>query len=487
MSEVGDEARFRFLVEHAPDGVVILVAGRIVFINPVAIRLLGADPDRVLGTSILEYLPPEDARLTMERIGQMMRTGQDLPPNEYRVKADPKRVVEIKSTPCMWGTDRAVIAYARDVSERKAMQEKLVAADRFAALGKLAASVAHEINNPLTYAHANLEMIELRLHGLGIATLDPMITDAKHGLDRIATVTKDLRVFARTDTTPAGPVDLVAAIEQSLRMVDNELRHRAKCTRRFATNLPMVHGSSARLEQVFVNLFINAIHALGNPATDEIAIELEADDAHVVARVIDSGCGIPDDTLDKIFEPFYTTKPSGLGMGLGLAVCKNLVESDGGSIRIASGPTGTTVTVELPRAAEAAKPLEPSAEVPAAGRRRVLIVDDEPFIRDTLCVLLSAYHEVVSADGGAAALAALATDRFDVIISDVMMPGMNGLELYRRIAREHAGVERSVIFVTGGMYAPDLVAFLEETRSKCLAKPFKLEQLLGAIDEIRSP
>jgi len=488
MSDEESEERFRFLVEHAPDGVVILVGGVISYINPRAIELLGADPATVLGSSILTYLPPEDARATMQRIGAMFQTGKDMPPNDYRVLADDKRVVEIKSKLCDWDGQRGVIAYARDVTERKLMQDKLVAADRFTALGKLAAGVAHEINNPLTYAQASLELIGRRLRELAITELADELADAHHGLDRIAAVTKDLRTFARPDSTPASAVELFAAIEQSLRMVDNELRHRARLVRRYAGGVPRVLGTATRLEQVFVNLLINAVHSLTRPETDQIVVATRVDGERVVVEITDTGTGIPEDVIGRVFDPFFTTKAVGVGMGLGLSVCKNLIERDGGDIAIASSPTGTTVTLRLPIAPlDAPRTMESTplaAPVDGDPRRRVLIVDDEPFIRETLAVLLSSHHDVTTADGGPSALVELGTGKIDVVLCDVMMPGMNGVELYRRTAAEHAGLERRFVFVTGGAFAPDLVAFLGEAGNPCLAKPFKLDQILAAIREV---
>lgn len=483
-----DEQRFRFLVENAPDGVVILVGGNIAYINPRAVELLGADPATVLGSSILAYLPPEDARLTMQRIGAMFQTGVDMPPNDYRVLADPKRIVEIKSKLCEWDGRRAVIAYARDVTDRKLMQDKLVAADRFTALGRLAAGVAHEINNPLTYAQASLELIGRRLRELKITELDDMLSDAHHGIDRIAAVTKDLRTFARPDSTPASAVDLSSAIEQALRMVDNELRHRARLVRRYAGGVPRVLGTATRLEQVFVNLLLNAVQSLANPETDQIVVATRVEGDRVVVEVTDSGTGIPDDVIGRVFEPFFTTKSGRVGMGLGLSICKTLIEGDGGEIAIASSSRGTTVSLRLPIAPRDAAPTSESPRLAGASggdvRRRVLIVDDEPFIRETLAVLLSTDHDVRTADGGAMALVELGTGTTDVVLCDVMMPGMSGVELYRRIAAEHPGLERRFVFVTGGALQPELVAFLNKVGNPCLSKPFKLDQVLAAIREV---
>ncbi len=481
------EERFRFLVENAPDGVVILVDGKIVFINPSGTRLLGAPPATVLGTSVLAYLPPADAQATMQRIGEMFRSGKDMPSSEYGVLADPKRTVEIKSMLCEWEGRRAVIAFARDVTERKALHEKLVAADRFAALGKLAAGVAHEINNPLAYAQLGIELVGRRLAKLGLdetvlGELRGHLHEATHGLERIAAVTADLRTFARLDDTPPGAVDLVAVVEQSLRMVENELRHRARLVRELADVAPVV-GNASRLEQVFVNLLLNAVHALRTPATDVVTVTIDQVGEHVRVTIADTGHGIAPSVIDRVFDPFFTTKEIGDGMGLGLSVCKNIVEALRGTIALESSPRGTTVVVSLPtftRTIAIPRTLTPPAAA-TTSRRRILVVDDEPFVRETLTVLLATYHDVEAVDGGPAALARLAAEAFDIILCDVMMPIMNGMEVHRAVAAKFPGLERRIIFVTGGAFAPELITFLNTPGVRCLAKPFRLDQILAAV------
>jgi PAS domain S-box-containing protein len=489
---VHDDAGFRYAVEHAPDGVAIVQRGLIVFINAVGARLLGTDRVAAIGKPIGGFLPPRDAALTAQRIAEMIRTGTEMPPNEYGVLADPDRTVEIKSITCEWQGGPAVLAFARDVTERNAIRHKLIAVDRLTALGKLAAGVAHEINNPLAYVQLSLELMRRQLAELELPAgvggeLVEILGEAEHGVSRVAAITTDLRAFARADHAQAGPVDVAAAIEQSLRMVDNDLRHRARLLRAFADVAP-VTGNPSRLEQVFVNLIVNAIHSLRDPARDEIHIAIRPAGTSDVAIVIrDTGCGIPAAIRERIFEQFFTTKPAGEGMGLGLSVCKMIVESFGGRIAVDSVEgTGTTVTVTLPAHQRQVAAIHP-APVPALGRQRILIVDDEPFVRDSLSELLSPDHDVATAAGGELALGRLAGEPFDVVVCDVMMPGMTGVELYRQIATSFPELEPRVMFITGGTLSPELGSFLESVGDRCLPKPFKLEQLVAAIARVTSP
>ncbi|HET9992224.1 MAG TPA: PAS domain S-box protein [Kofleriaceae bacterium] len=486
------ETRFRFLVEAAPDGVVILVRGAIVFINPRAAALLGTGtPEAALGQPIASLLPPEDARLTGERIAEMFRTGVEMPPNEYRTLHDPNRVVEIKSIRCDWEGQPAVLAFARDVTERREIQRRMVEADRLAALGTLAAGVAHEINNPLTYTQLSAQRIDGLLANPEIpataaAAIRVQLREIDHGIARVASITQGLRLFARGDDAPPSAVDLTAVVEHALQMVDHDLRHHTRLVRRFEPVSP-VRGNASQLEQVIVNLLLNASHARTPGADHAIEVKIAPRGTDLVALAIaDNGHGIPEAIRGRIFDPFFTTRPIGEGMGLGLSVCKTIVEAIGGSIEVDSAAgRGTTMTVVLrvdrgSVAAQAGARRE-SGERP---RARVLIVDDERFVRDALARLLSGIHDVSVAASGEAALALIAGDTFDAIICDVLMPGMDGRELSNRIAVAHPGLERRIVFMSGGTFTAELDAFLAGVG--CLDKPFKLDDVLLAIETKRS-
>ncbi|HZJ68337.1 MAG TPA: PAS domain S-box protein [Kofleriaceae bacterium] len=489
------EARFRFLVESAPDGVVILKRGLIAFMNPKAGRLLGVAPDEALGRPIASFLPPEDARRTGERIMAMLTKGVEFPPSEYNVLADRTRIVEIKSVVCEWEGSPAVIAFARDVTERKAIQRRLVESDRLAALGTLAAGVAHEINNPLTYAQLSAQHVSRLLERAGVADemlslLRGYLEDIDHGISRIASITQSLRSFVKDDAESPGPVDLEEVVRRALKMVDNDLRHAARLMTEIAP-MPPALGNAARLEQVFINVLINAIKALPPDPVEphEIHVVTEHTGDRVTVTIRDTGCGIPEALRGRIFEPFFTTRDVGHGMGLGLSVSKTIVEKLGGDIEVDSiENVGTTVRVHVPtyqaevhatQGADGA-PVVP-ALTPAAGpRRRVLVVDDERLICDAIERELADNHDVAVATTGTDALALVATKKFDLILCDVMMPGMDGHELYRRIAAQYPGVERRFVFMTGAL-APNVAKALDGLPNPWLAKPFEIEDVLALI------
>ena len=472
------EGRFRTLIAQAPDGVVILQDGVIVFANDQAARLLGVGAAGVIGVRIATLMPPTDAARAFERIRAMMR---DFPPSEYGTLADPHRVVEIKSIPYEWEGKPAVLAFARDVSERARLRHELVRADRLAAVGTMAAAVAHEINNPLTYATLSLDLLEQRLSKSGPdAALAEHIRNARDGIGRVATIVRDLSLYARDRARVSGRVIVADAIDRALKLVDHDLRHRARIDRKLAA-VPPIDGDASRLEQVLVNLFVNAAQALTRTAAqDVVTIETSVDArGDVVIAVSDTGPGIAPELRERIFEPFFTTKPIGEGTGLGLSVCKSIIEGMGGRIDAATAEGGgTCITVHLPpfreRPATTGAPAERAATGATPPRLKVLVVQ----------MMLAPFHEVSVVASGEAALQAIREHTFDAMVCDVMMPAMDGMELYEAVRAAQAGLERRIVFVSGGAFLPRLAAFLEGVPNPKVAKPFEEKALLAAISAV---
>jgi CheY-like chemotaxis protein len=245
-----------------------------------------------------------------------------------------------------------------------------------------------------------------------------------------------------------------------------------------------VIGNASRLEQVLVNILINAIQALPETGDHQIAVTLVPAEDRVTLAIRDTGRGMTPAIRDRIFEPFFTTRAIGEGMGLGLSVSKTIIEGFGGTIAVSSAPdAGTTVTLGL-KVHVGPRPEIPPASCEPATRRRVLLVDDEPMLRNVFSKLLSRHHDVVTSASAAEALVALVGSEFDVIVCDVMMQEMNGCELYRTIAAEYPGFERRVVFITGGTFTRDVDDFLAATPNRVLTKPFNLESILATIEHV---
>jgi len=488
------EERFRALIDGAPDGIAILRGPQIAFLNAAAARMLGAQSlEAALGVPITDFLHPEDAKLAAARIAELYRTGARHPdPAEYRSRSrDGQELsLEISAIPTEYQGKPAVLAFARDVTERKAIQARLVEADRLAALGVLSAGIAHEINNPLAYLLLNLEFLSRELPTLPSdpSKLDALmvrVRDAFHGAERVASIVRDLRTFARADEGIRGPVDVQAALESALNIAGSEIKQKAILVRDYEP-VPPVDANPNRIEQVLLNLLLNAAQSLPSREAPghEVRARLRSSGNEVSIIIEDTGSGIPEELLGKIFDPFFTTKPVGVGTGLGLSICRSIVRGLGGEISVSSTlGEGSQFTVSLPASKGRLPPksIPPRSPSPPPQKRgQILIVDDEISVSRTLRALLQSEHDVVLTSDGTQALKAIAEGPhggFDVIMCDLMMPGMSGMELYERIRQEQPGLESRIVFMTGGVSMDRAREFLATTLNLTFEKPFDFDRL----------
>ncbi len=501
------ESRFRQLIERAPEAIGVSRGGIWVYGNPALVSYLGFDDTgQLIGTPVLERVHPNDRTAFGEEASAQ--------PREVRLlRRDGTAVVaEIVSMMVDYDGVPALLTFARDLTERKQMQVRLLQADRLVSVGTLAAGVAHEINNPLAYLLANLEHISnrrlpqftehlrqleeeypevsRRLEAIrhSLSEVGEMLQIAREGADRVRTIVRDLKTFSRGDEERSGPVDVHRVLDASANMAWNEIRHSAQLVRDYG-EVPLVEANEARLGQVFLNLLVNAAQAIpaGHALENEIRVTTSTDArGGVRVEVRDTGSGIERDAIPRIFDPFYTTKPEGVGTGLGLWICQGIVTSLGGAITVESEVgRGTTFVISLPpREEPASEGSQADGPVPATHRGRVLVVDDEPAIARALGHGLGDEHDVVIAASGREALALLLGDdpgHFDVILCDVMMPDLDGVELYEALREKRPQLAAKVVFVTGGAFAAHAREFIERAAVPTLAKPFEIERVRALI------
>ncbi len=486
------EDAFRALVEHAPDAIVVSRNGVVLYANAAAARLLGhGDVSELVGKP-MTFLDARAMDLMRRRIQQMAETGERLVPREYpaRRRDGTEITAEIASAIIEFDGAPAVLAYARDVTERTRLRAQLAHADRLASLGIMAAGVAHEINNPLSFISLATEMLHKRVGEREAA----LVAEVRTGVQRIAAIVRDLRFFGHDEEEAPSPVNLAAAIDNAERLVAHEIRARGTLLKDLG-ELPAVMGTARRIEQVFVNLFLNAVHALGDKTDGQIEVCARTTSEHVVVTVEDDGCGIPEQMLDVMFEPFFTTRAAGGGTGLGLSICRDIVVRSGGNLVVRRSVVGegTTMEVTLVRAGadgsavQKAAPAHapPPAETRADKATRVLIIDDEPLVVRSLTSVLGQQMTVVGETVPERALALiLANPPFDVIVCDVMMPGLSGIDIHERVAREKPGREARFVFITGGTYTARARDYLERVPNARLIKPFEVAQLITAIERV---
>ena len=295
--------------------------------------------------------------------------------------------------------------------------------------------------------------------------------------------------MSRAEDAERAPVDLRRLIEQSISMAWNQIRHRARLTRELA-DLPLVHANGPALGQVFLNLLVNAAHAVSDrdPATSEIRIRLrDHPPDQVIAEITDNGPGIEPSVLARVFDPFFTTKPVGIGTGLGLPICRSIVEGFGGHVELESMQgKGTTARVTLPAFVDAFGAASPEARtapstVPPPGRARILVVDDEPLVASLLGRLLSGEHDVTVATSAVQGLSLVETTTYDAIVCDVMMPVMTGMDFYARLKESSPSLADRIVFITGGAFVPRVAEFLAHVPNPKLDKPLNLKELLATL------
>ncbi len=380
---------------------------------------------------------------------------------------------------------------AARVRELQETQAQLVQAGKLSAVGQLVSGVAHELNNPLSVVIGYGQLLkgkplppELR------GPIDLMVAQG----ERMAKIVQGLLLFSRQRKPERAPVDVPAVIEQTVALRTTRLRLSGiRVVTECAPDLPAAEGDVHQLQQVFLNLLLNAEHAiLAVGKGDTIRIRaygrVEGDRRWVVVEFEDNGPGIPSEIMPRIFEPFFTTKKVGEGTGLGLSVSYGIVQQHGGRLTGESAPGRTVFTVELPTTAvvEATGPGAPALPAGVYGfGRRALVVDDEPGMVELVTTLLKdTGWQVEVAATGRSALERVRSTRFDVVLSDIRMPDGSGEDFYRAAVLDQPGLAKRFVFMTGDTANPSPWQFVDEVQAPVLEKPFTADSLFAAIERL---
>jgi PAS domain S-box-containing protein len=385
-----------------------------------------------------------------------------------------------------------VLVLVRDITEQRRTQTQLQQAEKLAAMGQLVSGVAHEINNPAAIISGFAQTLLLdQLPPDQRETVQMMYDEAT----RIGRITSNLLAFARAGSKERTLVELNEIVRRTF-----ALRSYHLTTLNTTVNLeldeanPKAWANGSEVQQLLLNLLINAEQALTTvPGRRVITIRtMVAGDDGVELQVADTGPGIPADIQEKIFDPFFTTRPEGTGTGLGLSICYGIAHDHGGRISVHSVPGhGATFTIALPRDARTRQRSTPAPmPIPveareADGALSVLLIDDEEGLRRAVVSFLKrrGMHIIAVEDGGDA-LRVLRRERFDVIVSDVRMPGMSGAEFLERLRREHPAMVKRLIFTTGDTFASDTSSLLRDSGVPSLVKPYDFARLEGVLRQV---
>lgn len=467
------ERRYRTLVERSPVAMIVHRDGAITVANAAAAQLFrAASAYELLGRELAEHLS----------LGADFDEGDTIRTSPGRLTRLDGSAIHVEVTDTRSPHDGEIHTVIRDVHERREFEGRVHMIDRMVSVGTLAAGVAHEVNTPLAYVLSNLEygldelMNKTRMSVDELRELRDALLEAYDGASRMRDIVRDLRTFSRADDGSSGPVDVVRVLESSLNMTSQEIRQRAKLYRHLE-RVPAVISSESRLGQVFLNLLLNAAQAIPPGAPDAHSVTVSARrgvENEAVIEVSDTGHGIESETMARIFDPFFTTKPSGTGTGLGLSICRSIVEAAGGRITVESTlGVGTTFRVFLPGVEQVARQSRRPSFTPPAERARVLAIDDDPLVGRAITRVLRG-HDVKSVESAADALARLLdpNEHFDLVLCDLMMPGMTGRDLHATLEEQDPDRLDALVFMSGGAFTPELREFAERRDVKIIDKPF---------------
>jgi PAS domain S-box-containing protein len=451
---------------------------RVRFVNHVAERLLGITEQQANGRPIDEVVRivadggermNTVARALAERAVQTVERGASVLDRE----GGPPRTIEHAAAPILHGEDLlgGVLVF-RDVTEQRRMQEQLALTDRLTSLGTMAASVGHEINNPLAYNLSNVDFALGKLRALQAqsAELGDVITaleEARSGGNRIAEIVADMRAFSNSQEGVHHEVDVRSCVEWALRLTANQVRHVARLVTRLE-RVPRVLGNEVRLSQVLVNLLLETTAAIVGPADrNEIHVRTGVDARkRVVVEVEGTGASKADSPR------------------LQLAISRDVVDWMGGELEIDIDPDrGTCFRLRLPpQARPRERERDTAKDAGGSGSLRVLVIEDDQLLARALGRMLSQQHRVVVTAGGEEGLAVLDKDpAFDLVLCDMMMPHTSGMEVYERLLATNPQLAERMVFMTGGAFTPRAAEFLATIANPTLGKPFSRDDLLAAL------
>jgi len=477
---------------------IIIIIGRdyaIENINKSGRVLLGIGREKVRGKKCYQALhsgtePCEYCPFTQTlkiRKAQAVERYDETRSKHFHIKSTPvfnKKGDVIKSICSMRDVTGLVDAEAK----QKRMRQELSLSRRLVAIGEVAAGITHEINNPLTGVAAFAQM----LMQMDIPENMKEAVEVIHeGATRVVGIIDRLRTFARSDGPDNEYVEMNTIITNTLTMLSYEMRsNNIEVITHLAKNLPRTMVNVGQLQQVFLNIIINAKQAMETCSRQgKLTVTTEQAADRIIVSIRDNGPGIPEEIIDELFDPFFTTKGNHNGMGLGLNISRDIITEHGGDIRVWSKPgLGATFIINLPIVMDTGEdePGEPAdAEQKEPVGARILVVDDEPHICRALDRLLTNKgHQVDTTSSPLKALEMLHDKRYDLVLLDLRMPDMSGIELYERIGIISPTLQRKVICVTGDVVSSQNETFLHETGIPCVAKPFGVNELMRQVKQV---
>ncbi len=487
------EARFRSITEAHPVPILIvgLQGGTVLYASPAAEQILSTTQNLLLHEPFERFLADQKS---WTEIAHAMNHGHEVNLKEVTLTRGNGTTLPtaLSARRINYQNENAMAIGLYDLSERKLAEaqiarqhEALQQSEKMAALGGLLAGVAHELNNPLSVVLGQATLLMEGTQEQRITTRAEKIFKAA---DRCSRIVKSFLALARRKEPERKPVELNTLVQAALELLGFQIRtENIEIALALQPGLPEINGDPDQLTQVITNLVLNAAQAMqGWTGKRRLTISSwPEDNGRIFFSVADSGPGVPAEIRSRIFEPFFTTKGSKGGTGVGLSLCLNIVESHGGRMTLEETPGGgATFVVELPMAQEAGQSGQKATpdNVQLPPNLHILLVDDEVEIAQTLADLMQPDgHNIDVAANGALALDRLRKKSYDVVISDLRMPVLDGPGLYEALGREMPAYHAKIIFVTGDTLSAHVQAFLNEHPVRVIEKPYRLEDVRRTI------
>lgn len=490
------ESRWRAMTDNASDVIAVVDAeGVLRYVSPPVQRMLGVPPEELLGHDVIDRVHEDDRRTLRSRL-----RGDSSGPISFRIRHanGSWRVLEAVGSgrhddPAI----RGLVLNIRDITETIKAEDELARqretlhqSEKLSALGSLLAGVAHELNNPLTVVVGRA--MQMEEHAVNAADRE-RAQAIRLAAERCTRIVRTFLAMARRQEAVRTSTSVNPLIQGAIELLGYALNSSdISVEQQLAGDLPPVFADADQLSQVFLNLVTNAQQAMAQspkPRRLRVTSRVSDDRSQVLIEVADTGPGVPSEMASRIFDPYFTTKPVGEGTGVGLAVCLGIVQAHGGSLSLLPSEGGATFLVTLPVFnGEAPSPRAAPVDADAAedvGPLSILVVDDEPeiaeFLRD---VLETAGHGVALARNGLEALRHLDLQEFDVLLSDLKMPGMDGPTLLKEVAQRDAGLASRFIVMTGDSLSGSAQAFVQASGLPLLHKPFEPAEVLAMVRRV---
>jgi len=479
------EARYRFLSENSPDMISLHdPSGRFLYASPASLRILGIRPELFAGSPIERFLHPDDAEKVLAESRRVLSGAKETVTLQYRMRRSDGTFAEVEATatPIPGEGEERVLRVTRDISARKRVEERLHESQNLSSIGVLAGGIAHEFNNLISGIQGAVEMLSLHVaeNPQARTYMDVILRMG----NRAAELTHQLLAYARQGKYTPAVIPIRPLVAETVAVLRASLPAGVELSVAVEEGLPPVYADPVQLKQVVTGLCLNALEAMPGGGRLSVRAGREPEGTRIVMEVSDTGSGMDEGTMSRIFDPFFSTKS--VGRGMGLAAIRGIVENHGGEIHVSSCPgEGSKFTILLPASVERRKSVRHATRSPRPGSGRILLADDEPDVRAVVRAMLESlgYSVLEAGDGREAVdLFRQRHAEIDLVLLDLVMPRLTGEAALAEMRRIAPGVR--AILASGYDESGRIGEIVAAGFGGFLQKPFRRQDLGDKVAEI---